>query len=87
MNVLNNVLGRSTPAQVAAATGPTPAPATGGGAVSVRDLYGAATTAAGGPSALAEAQGPGAALAAGLLAFAAVGALVTMRVVFKGAIS
>ncbi len=75
---LSSVLNR--PAAVPAAAGAV--------AGNVNDLYAAATTGANRITAASvERQGGNAAVAAAVLAFSAVGVLVAMRVVFKGAIS
>jgi hypothetical protein len=80
VGVLDSVLpGRqSTPTQraVPAASGAVP--------VRTAELYAAAR---GGAATVAAPAGGGANVAAGVLAFAAVGVLVTMRFIFKGAVS
>lgn len=79
MGGLNSILNRPAPTSM---------PASGAVAGNVGDLYAAATTGANRITAASvERQGGNAAVAAAVLAFSAVGVLVTMRIVFRGAVS
>lgn len=76
---LNSVLNRPA-AAVPAAAGPTPS--------TTSNLYAAATTGADRiTGASVQAQGGNAAVAAAVIVFAAIGGLVAMRAIFRGAVS